>query len=166
MKPEEYGEKYADHFLEQYKLYVEMVDRVSQRREQSNRFYVSLVAATVALLVILARFEVADGTWPVVFLISGLFGAALSAVWFVNIISYRQLNAAKYEVINKMYEVINKMEEKLPVAGYCDEWALLRSRNRLVGSRGLSGIEQFVPVIFFVLFLMLSTYGIYLFLAK
>ena len=159
MKSEQYGEKYADHFLEQYKLYVEMVDRVSQRREQSNRFYVSLVAAIVALLVILARFEVADGTWPVVFLISGLFGAALSAVWFVNIISYRQLNAAKYEVINKM-------EEKLPVAGYCDEWALLRSRNRLVGSRGLSGIEQFVPVIFFVLFLMLSTYGIYLFLAK
>ena len=155
MKPEQYGEKYADHFLEQYKLYVEMVDRVSQRREQSNRFYVSLVAAMVALLVILARFDVADGVWPVMFLISGLFGAALSVIWFVNIKSYRQLNAAKYEIINKM-------EEQLPVAGYRDEWHLLLSRNRLVGSLGLSGIEQFVPVIFFILFLLLSAYGVYL----
>lgn len=45
-------EKHSDHLLEQYKLYVEMTDRVSQRREQSNRFYVTLVAAIVALLIL------------------------------------------------------------------------------------------------------------------
>ena len=159
MNPELYGEKYSDHFLEQYKLYVEMTDRVSQRREQANRFYVSLVAAIVALLVVLARFDVADGAWPVVFLISGLFGAALSIVWFVNIRSYRQLNSAKYEVINKM-------EEQLPVAGYSDEWDMLRSRNTVVGPLGLSGIEQFVPIIFIGLFLLIGSYGAYLMLFK
>ena len=155
MKPEQYGEKYSDHFLEQYKLYVEMVDRISQRREQTNRFYVSLVAAIVALLVVLARFDVAGDSWPTIFLIAGLFGAALSAVWFVNIRSYRQLNSAKYEVINKM-------EAQLPVAGYCDEWDMLRSRNRVVGPLGLSGIEQFVPVIVFLGFTALAVYGMFL----
>ena len=119
----------------------------------------SLVAAIVALLVVLARFDVADGAWPVVFLISGLFGAALSVVWFVNIRSYRQLNSAKYEVINKM-------EEQLPVAGYSDEWDMLRTRNTVVGPLGLSGIEQFVPLIFIGLFLLIGSYGLYLMFFK
>ena len=161
MNPTDYGEnpKYSDHFLEQYKLYVEMTDRVSQRREQANRFYVSLVAAIGALLLVLARFGVADGVWPMVFMASGAFGAALSLVWFVNIKSYRLLNSAKYEVINKM-------EEQLPVAGYSDEWDMLRSRNRVVGPLGLSGVEQFVPAIFIVLFLLVGSYGAYLMLFK
>ena len=42
MTPEEYGDKYPDHLLEQYKLYVEMTDRVSQRRERSNPFFMTL----------------------------------------------------------------------------------------------------------------------------
>ena len=53
MKRDEYGENYQDHLLEQYKLYVEMADRVSQRRDQSNRFYVTIISALVALLVVL-----------------------------------------------------------------------------------------------------------------
>ena len=73
MKPEEYGENYQHHLLEQYKLFVEMADRVSQRRDQSNRFYVTFVAAIAGLLMVLARFGTSvNGIWPVVFLISGL----------------------------------------------------------------------------------------------
>lgn len=53
MKPEEYGEKYQDHLLAQYKLFVEMADRVSQRRDQSNRFYVTFVSAIAGLLIVL-----------------------------------------------------------------------------------------------------------------
>ena len=155
MKPDEYGEKYPDHLLEQYKLYVEMADRVSQRREQSNRFYVSLVAAIVALLVILARFDVADGAWPIVFLISGVVGAALSLVWYVNIKSYRQLNSAKFAIINKM-------EKQLPAAGYSDEWEILRPKAGPAQYFQLTRIEQFVPVIFFVLFALLAGYGAFL----
>ena len=32
MKPEDYGSQYQEHLLEEYKLYVEMADRVSHRR--------------------------------------------------------------------------------------------------------------------------------------
>jgi len=35
IKPEEYGPEYRAHLMEQYKLYVEMADRVSQRRAGS-----------------------------------------------------------------------------------------------------------------------------------
>ena len=61
MKPEEYGEDYRAHLLEQYKLYVEMADRVSQRRDQSNRFYVTIVSALAAIVVVIARFGLPVG---------------------------------------------------------------------------------------------------------
>jgi hypothetical protein len=124
MKPEEYGEKYQDHLLEQYKLFVEMADRVSQRRDQSNRFYVTFVSAIAGLLMVLARFGTSvNGIWPVVFLISGLLGMALSFIWFLNIKSYRTLNSAKFEIINDL-------ERQLPYPGYAKEWELA-SCNRL-----------------------------------
>lgn len=153
-------EKYSDHLLEQYKLYVEMADRVSQRREQSNRFYMTVVAAIFAILIVVARLGVADGVWPSVFLtsallISGLFGVALSVVWLGNIRAYRELNTAKLDIIGKM-------EEELPVAPYTDERELLRSNYYYP----ISQIEQFVPVLFALLFAALFAYGLHLLLSS
>ena len=157
MKPEEYGEKYPDHFLEQYKLYVEMADRVSQRREQSNRFYVTLLAAIASLLILAARLGVAEGVWPVVFLITGVFGVALSVVWHFNINSYRQLNRAKFDIIGEL-------EKQLPSAPYADEWKLLRPQDGPAKYIQLTRVERFVPVLFGLLFLGLAGYAVCLLL--
>ena len=152
MTPENYGEKYSDHLLEQYKLYVELTERVNQRREQSNRFYVTLVTAIMALLILAARLGVSDGVWPFIFLVSGEFGMALSAVWFVNLDSYRQLNRAKFDIINKM-------EKQLPATPYTGEWELLRPKDGPANYFQLTRVERFVPVIFGLLFLGLSVYA-------
>ena len=37
-----YGKEYRNHILEQYKLYVEMADKISQRRLETNNFFVSV----------------------------------------------------------------------------------------------------------------------------
>jgi len=50
MNREEYGEQFKEHLIEQYKLYVEMTDRISDRRERTNRFYISLLSVLLALL--------------------------------------------------------------------------------------------------------------------
>ena len=153
MTPEDYGDKYSDHFLEQYKLYVEMADRISQRREQSNRFYVTLVSAVVALLIVVSRIGTPMGAWPIVLLVSGIFGAALSSVWYFNIRSYRTLNSAKFTVINQM-------ESQLPTSGYSDEWELLRPKGTRPQYFQLTRVEQFVPVIFLLLFVALIIYSL------
>ena len=161
MNPQEYGEKYSDHFLEQYKLYVEMADRVSQRRDLSNRFYVAVLAALATVLVVLARFVLtsegeASNFLTFAFLTSGLFGAALSVVWYFNIKSYRDLNSAKYQIINEM-------EIQLPFAGYSDEWKLLRPPSSPPKYFQLTRVEQFVPFIVCLLFLALAGYSAFLF---
>jgi hypothetical protein len=46
----EYEEAFKQHLLEQYNLYVEMADRITTRRAQTNRFYISLLSGLLALL--------------------------------------------------------------------------------------------------------------------
>ena len=161
MNPEDYGEKHDDHLLEQYKLYVEMADRVSQRRDQSNRFYVTIVSALAAIVVIIARFGVPENgaLLETGFLIIGLFGLALSVVWHFNIRSYRTLNSAKFDIINRI-------EKQLPYAGYNEEWDILSNppsgRPRY---QQLTRVEQFVPLIFTALFAALTVYALCLLLS-
>ncbi len=154
MTPEEYGDKYSDHLLEQYKLYVEMTDRVSQRRERSNQFFITLLAGP-AILAVLARFWLGGSSdsgafLPAVLLASGLLGMALSITWFVTIRSYRHLNNARFHVIGEM-------EKRLPFGSYSYEWELLSPRFLL-----LSVIEQFLPGIVCSLFSTLSIYSVWL----
>lgn len=160
MPPDDYGENYNDHLLEQYKLYVEMADRVSQRRDQSNRFYVTIVSALAAIVVIIARFGAPENgaLLEVAFLVIGLFGLALSVIWHFNIRSYRTLNSAKFDIINSI-------ERQLPYAGYSKEWEILsKPPQGRPQYQQLTRVEQFVPVIFMALFAALTIYAIYLLL--
>jgi hypothetical protein len=44
------AEKLRDHRIEQYKLYLEMADRISSRRQSANSFFLTLNTALVALV--------------------------------------------------------------------------------------------------------------------
>ena len=160
LNPEEYGDKYSDHLIEQYKLYVEMADRVSQRRDQSNRFYVALLGALAAILVIAARFVLSDDGessmfMTAVFLTSGVFGAILSIIWYLNIRSYRTLNSAKFAIIHEM-------EKEIPFAGYAKEWEILRPPDGSPKYLQLTAVEQFVPILVFLTFAALAGYSAFL----
>lgn len=53
IRPEDYAgakEKYQNAVLEQYKLYVEMADRVSGRRALANTFFITLNSGLLVLL--------------------------------------------------------------------------------------------------------------------
>jgi len=50
--PQEYGEKYQDHLLEQYKLYVQTSQQVSEKRQNSNNYLLTLNSSLVTLFVV------------------------------------------------------------------------------------------------------------------
>ena len=111
-----YGEKFNEYLLEQYKLYVEMADRISERRMQTNKFYISLLSGLLALLSILVSVGKLNQT--LIFVIVSLLGIALCILWHINIRSYRQLNSGKFKVIHEM-------EQDLPFPCYDKEWEIL-----------------------------------------
>jgi hypothetical protein len=154
MEPSQYGPDYQAHLLEQYKLYAEMADRISQRRDHSNRFYAGLMSAIIALLVIMGRLGVSGNDWHVTLLVAGLFGASLSIVWFINLHSYRVLNGAKYCVLQRI-------EVELPYAGYKDEWDELRPPEGKPKYTQLTRVERYVPLLMFLLFVGIAAYSIY-----
>ncbi|MHA1441986.1 MAG: RipA family octameric membrane protein [Candidatus Heimdallarchaeota archaeon] len=121
--------------FDQYKLYVEMADRISARRATTNSFYLTANSFLFVALGILMSNDLVVVV-PII-LIVGIF---VSISWWLLIIYYKNLNSSKYQVINAI-------EEKLPVKGLFAEWQISKSQDKpLKRSRGLTFIEQWIPI--------------------
>ena len=139
--------------LELYKLAVEMSDRVSARRGTANTFYLTVQTAFVSALGLSA--STLHNTSDLGRLVVCLAGAAISVSWWLQLRSYRDLNKAKFSVINKI-------ELDLPLQIFSDEWNSLK-RDPIPGWRGryaeLGSVERFIPLIFVVLYALLAARG-------
>ena len=134
--------------LELYKLAVEMADRVSARRGTANAFFLTVQTTFVALIGLGFPKLSKDPWWVSASLL--LAGVTLSATWWMQLRSYRDLNTAKFKGINKL-------EEGLPVKIFTDEWDQLR-RDPVHGWRKryaeLGTSERVIPVVFAVAHLL------------
>lgn len=153
MNKEEYGEQFSEHMLEQYKLYVEMADRVSSRRAQTNRFYISLLSILLALLSIVASIGAFSEILDIILLAMAILGIILCALWWVNIRSYSQLNSGKFKVIHEM-------EKELPIAAYDKEWEILGRGKQAGKYLQLTRVEQWVPLLLSIPYLLLLVYSV------
>ncbi|AHH97651.1 hypothetical protein GCM10010174_02440 [Kutzneria viridogrisea] len=135
------GERYRATVLEQYKLCVEMADRVSARRNATNTYFLSINSVLAAVLVTVAGGRLA-GTSVWVLAAGLVILLAQCAAWFVIVRSYRLLNSAKYAVIGAF-------EERLPAFAYSRaEWGELGEGRDWRRYLPLTHIEQWVPAIF------------------
>lgn len=132
--------------FEQYKLYVEMTDRVSQRRMTANNFFTTINTGLAGLAAFINNGKIAE----VIFV--SLVGCVISITWILTLISYRQLNSGKFYVISKM-------EKCLPYAPYAEEWEKLGKGKDLFKYYSISWGEMVVPLIFVVVYLMIGVYS-------
>lgn len=152
-----YGDKFQDHLLEQYKLYVEMIDRTSTRRNQMNGFYTSLLSGLLALIAIVTNKDITTFQntkfQAVAFLAVAILGILLCIVWYLNIQSYKQLNSGKFKVINEL-------EQHLPFACYGKEWELLKKDKRYKGYLAQTNVERIIPFILVIPYVSLFLYSL------
>jgi len=151
-----YGEKYRQHLLEQYRLYVEMADEVSSRRSKANTFFLSVNALLVTAIGILAELGyifVSLTLWWV--LVTSVAGILFCWTWLSIICSYRELNSGKFRIINTI-------EKKLPLAMYKAEWSYLKPKAGVSKYTQLTVVECWVPRIFAVLYLILMLGAMFL----
>lgn len=135
--------KYYDHFLEQYKLYVQMTDNISNRRESTNKFYLAILSG---LLAALSALKAVTANTSLMIIVASILGICICGAWIVNIRSYKNLNSAKFDVILEM-------EKRLPYQPYEKEWELIKQkRKRYVR---LTHVEMVIPILFALSFLML-----------
>jgi hypothetical protein len=58
-----HNEKWYSHLLDQYKLYVEMADRISQRRTTANSYFLSVNSAILAFVGYLTQKDSTEFLW-------------------------------------------------------------------------------------------------------
>jgi hypothetical protein len=133
--------------LRLYELAVEMADRISARRALANTFFLTVNTGLAALL----------GGNNLRWYVSAA-GIVFAVAWWWLLQSYRQLNWAKFQVINAI-------EPRLPFRLFSDEWSQLESREAplrlwpardlwtwLNGYHELGTVERVVPLAFVAIY--------------
>jgi len=147
LSEEEYGQQYQQHYLEIYKLFTEMADRVSSRRQSANSFFLTINTALIAATSYISFNENVESTF---YSFVSLAGMMVCLLWFCLILSYRNLNRAKYTVVHEI-------ERKLPIAPYDAEWDCLDRGKSAHIYWPLTHVEMVVPWTFFVLHALVLT---------
>jgi hypothetical protein len=145
--PTEYGPLYQTHLLEQYKLYVDSADRISQRRSTTNSFLLGVNSSLVTLYGLAPHLR-ASTAWELLVPISGIL---VSLAWLSLVENYRKLNSVKFQVIHQL-------EKKLPACLYDYEWKLSEEGRGKV-YRPVTHIEQGIPLVFALLYVGLILYS-------
>lgn len=129
-----------DTLLAQWQTCVEMANAISERRDAMNNLFVTLNLAIVAAISFM---------WDTKTIFLLIAGIIVCVVWFLFIQNFRELNKAKFKVINKI-------ESRLPIKAFDDEWRYLKkSRKYIEGTK----LEKVMPVTFGLLYI-----GIFLFI--
>jgi len=135
--------------LELYKLAVESADRVTSRRGTANSYFLTIQTTFIAVLAVAAPQGARTPAWQAA--VASAAGVTLSACWWLQLRSYRDLNRAKFAVIIEV-------EKQLPVRVFTDEWQSLKTdpiktwRQRYAE---LGTVERVVPWVFAALYVTL-----------
>jgi hypothetical protein len=130
-----------DILLEQYKLYVELADRVGQRRGLANTFFLTLNTAIMTAIGVFWTEQPGDVsavwlTFPLVALLTQCLA------WFWTIRSYRQLSSGKWAVVGAL-------ESRLPASPWWRaEWNALGKGEDPARYWPLTHVEHVIPLIF------------------
>jgi len=146
---EAYGESWQAVLFEQYKIYVDSADKVSERRTAANNYLLTVNTALVTLYGLTSQ-HASSTVWHVAVPVAGILA---SFVWWWLIRSYRNLNTIKFQVIHEL-------EKYLPAALYEYEWHLAE-RGQGKAYRPLSHLEGWVPLIFMAMYAVLAILGVY-----
>jgi hypothetical protein len=145
---ETYGDSFKVHLFEQYKMYVESAEKISERRVSANNYLLTVNAFLVTLLGLLTASPY-KGVWTILVSLAGIL---VSFTWYRITISYRDLNTVKFKVIHEI-------EQEMPAALYDYEWHKAQEGQGKV-YHPLTHLERWVPVFFMLLYVVLMVIGL------
>jgi hypothetical protein len=148
----DYGTEYEAHLLEQYKQYLDMADKISERRSSSNSFFLTVNAALISGFGIV---DVTTRKTPILLFIAGSLSAITLCFWWFRLISaYRDLGTAKFKVVHEI-------EKRLPIRPFDAEWeAVGRGEDKKL-YWPFTHIERRIPWVFIGLYLLVIVYAVY-----
>lgn len=135
--------------LAQYELYVQLADRISERRQSANNFFLSISSALVGV----GGYSVsrAEELMPLAYIWAmACAGILVGILWWRLITSYRDLNTAKFKIIHEM-------EGYLPFSPYRAEWSEVGGGKVSKLYMPVTHAERVVPIAFGILHVVIAT---------
>lgn len=146
----EYGADYKEHLFEQYKLYVEGVEKTSDRRQHANNYFITINTALISLIGLSFQIKIFENlAW--IKSILALVGIIICVIFWYLIRAYKQLNTGKFEVIHEI-------EQHLPLALYKYEWKVLGEGKDNKKYYPFSHIELIIPWVFGIIYIVFGLY--------
>lgn len=145
------SDRYIDHYLEQYRIYVHVFNSTSERRNKANEFFLGLNAGIIGILGYVETKTLPHAS--LIFVLVPIAGIAICNCWYRIICAYRQLNRAKFRVIHNV-------EKNLPLSLFETEWNILGKGKDRSKYYPLSQIEKNIPIIFILLYLVILSIGV------
>jgi hypothetical protein len=131
-------EKYFDLLFEQYKLYVQSIERVSERRANANSYFLTLTTGIGGSIGYIVAY---DYKFKELFiLIITISGILICIYWLFILDNYRKLNSGKFKALIEL-------EKKLPVNLFNFEWEILGKGKNPKLYRKTSIVEKSIPKI-------------------
>lgn len=132
------GDSNQELLFNQYELYLNSVEKNSDRRNSAVKLYITINAWLLSFMGVIiqtTKFNTLATVLPIL-----IVWISISVIFFYLIRSYKQLNTGKFELIHKI-------EEKLPLNLYAYEWVVLgegKDKNKYFP---FSHIEKRLPII-------------------
>lgn len=145
VSPDEYGENHQAHVLEMWKVYLGMADHISDRRERANAFFVALHTGSIAVV----GFLVEKQMFAWIATVALLAGVPFSYLWYRLIRSYRDLNSAKFKIVQEV-------ENLLPLKLFDGEWEAVGRGKDSKRYLPFTRIELVVPWVFLIFHTLLA----------
>lgn len=142
---DDYGEHYRAHLIDIYKLYVDMADKISSRRQTANSYFLTLNTAIIAVIGYVQLGFQENNSTKFLWIVS-IGGITLCFFWYRLIRSYKDLNAGKFKVIQAI-------EQHLPISPYDAEWEALGRGKDSKLYLPFTKVEMVVPWVFLALHL-------------
>lgn len=132
---------WQSRLLEQYKLLVQTSEALVARRQTVNTFFLSINTFLLSATGILATQRLSARLGGLSLVALGMAGFVLCFAWRRLVISYRQLNAGKFEVIHLI-------EKHLPASIFHAEWEALGSGKDKTKYYPFTRTEGCIPWLF------------------
>jgi hypothetical protein len=143
--------------LEQYKLYVETMEKLVARRQTlhsimltGNAFLMSVAGFFVTKVEVPLSFPSGVGVITVAFA-----GILLSLTWQKLSKNYGLLNRGKFEVIHTL-------ETHLPASLFWAEWVALGKEKKKGNYQSMAEIEAMIPTVFILCYAALVLFALFL----
>ncbi len=144
----DYGKAYKDHLLTQYQLYVDNMEKISDRRQNANNYFITINTVLISFIGVLLQAKLFESI-PWIKSLVALVGIIICVVFWFLLRSYRQLNTGKFKVIHEI-------EQQLPASIYDYEWKILGEGKNRTLYFPFSHIEMVIPWVFGIVYIILG----------